>query len=134
MKRVYLYLKDGSYTCYADIPDSVPLPPLSTLLPVPDGMKHPMFKDDEWQEKPVDKQLMYSGILAPLPTKTEKLLMQQSQKITLLQTMVMQQDQSNVKLQATNAQQATQIKQLQQMFMVADQQQAIEKSKEATAQ
>ena len=60
--------------------------------------------------------------------------MQQSQQITLLQTMVMQQDQDNVKLQKANAEQVSQIKQLQQMFMVADQQQAIEKSKEVTAQ
>lgn len=74
----------------------------------------------------------------PLPAKSEdiikqltKLAMQQSQQITLLQTMTMQQDQSNAKLQATNAQQTTQIKQLQQMFMTADQQQAVEKSKEA---
>lgn len=134
MKRVYLYLKDGSYTCYADIPDSVPLPPLSTLLPVPDGMKHPMFKDDKWQEKPVDKQLKYSDILAPLPTKTEKLLMRQSQQITILQAMTMQQDQANTKLQATSSQQASQIKQLQQMFMTANHQQAVEKAKEVTAQ
>ncbi|MCC4516566.1 hypothetical protein, partial [Limosilactobacillus reuteri] len=61
-------------------------------------------------------------------------LMQQSQQITVLQTMVMQQNQTNTKLQATNAQQATQIKQLQQMFMTANQQQAIEKSKEVNAQ
>ena len=56
------------------------------------------------------------------------------QQITVLQTMLMQQDQDNAKLQKANAEQASQIKQLQQMFMVADQQQAIEKSKEATAQ
>ncbi|MRH79304.1 hypothetical protein GIX77_00665 [Lactobacillus reuteri] len=60
--------------------------------------------------------------------------MQQSQQITVLQTMVMQQNQTNTKLQATNAQQATQIKQLQQIFMTANQQQAVEKSKEVTAQ
>ncbi|MRH71159.1 hypothetical protein GIX72_00665 [Lactobacillus reuteri] len=48
--------------------------------------------------------------------------------------MVMQQNQTNTKLQATNAQQATQIKQLQQIFMTANQQQAVEKSKEVTAQ
>lgn len=55
-----------------------------------------------------------------------------NQQITVLQTMLMQQDQDNVKLQKANAEQASQIKQLQQMFMVADQQQAIEKSKEVT--
>lgn len=68
------------------------------------------------------------------PSPTEQLLMQQSQQITVLQAMAMQQNQANAKLQATNAQQATQIKQLQQMFMTANQQQAIEKTKEVTAQ
>lgn len=57
-----------------------------------------------------------------------------NQQITILQAMIMQQNQSNAKLQATNAQQATQIKQLQQMFMTANQQQAIEKAKEVTVQ
>lgn len=66
------------------------------------------------------------------PSPAEQLLMQQSQQITLLQTMAMQQDQDNVKLQKANAEQASQIKQLQQIFMKADQQQAIEKSKEVT--
>ena len=57
-----------------------------------------------------------------------------NQQITILQAMIMQQNQTNAKLQATNAQQATQIKQLQQMFMTANQQQAVEKAKEVTAQ
>lgn len=64
----------------------------------------------------------------------QKLLMQQSQQIVLLQNLAMQQNQTSVKLQATNQQQADQIKQLQQMFMAANQQQAVEKSKEANAQ
>lgn len=68
------------------------------------------------------------------PSPAEQLLMQQSQQITVLQSMLMQQDQDNAKLQKANAEQVSQIKQLQQMFMVADQQQAIEKSKEVTAQ
>lgn len=59
---------------------------------------------------------------------------QQDQQIALLQSMVMQQNQAGVKLQATNQQQTDQIKQLQQMFMTANQQQAVEKSKEANAQ
>lgn len=76
----------------------------------------------------------------PLPESNDStkqlttLVMQQSQQITLLQSMAMQQNQSNVKLQVDNRQQATQIKQLQQMFMTADQQQAVEKSKEVTTQ
>lgn len=64
----------------------------------------------------------------------QQMLMKQSQQITLLQSMVMQQNQDNAKLQATSEQQATQIKQLQQMFMTANQQQAIEKAKEVTGQ
>ena len=67
------------------------------------------------------------------PSPTEQLLMQQSQQITVLQTMVMQQNQDNAKLQSANNRQTTQIKQLQQMFMLANQQQAIEKSKEVNA-
>lgn len=67
------------------------------------------------------------------PSPTEQLLMQQAQQITVLQTMVMQQNQDNAKLQSANNQQTTQIKQLQQMFMLANQQQAIEKSKEVNA-
>lgn len=79
-------------------------------------------------------ELLAQPIIVHNPSLTEKLLMQQAQQITVLQTMVMQQNQTNAKLQATNAQQATQIKQLQQMFMTANQQQAVEKSKEVTAQ
>lgn len=60
-------------------------------------------------------------------------LTKNQQEIAMLQTMTMQQNQANAKLQATNQQQATQIKQLQQMVMVANQQQAVEKSKEANA-
>ena len=56
------------------------------------------------------------------------------QEIAMLQALTMQQNQTNAKLQATNAQQATQIKQLQQMFMSANQQQAVEKAKEVIAQ
>lgn len=134
MKRVYLYLKDGSYTTFADIPDAVPIPPLATTDPIPDGMEKPVRKDGKWVEAAESKdQPDYSDILTPLPSAQQKLLMQQSQQLTVLQALVMQQDQANTKLQATSSQQASQIKQLQQMFMVADQQQAIEKSKEVTA-
>ena len=64
-----------------------------------------------------------------IPVKLTK----NQQEIAMLQTMTMQQNQANAKLQATNQQQATQIKQLQQMVMVANQQQAVEKSKGANA-
>lgn len=60
------------------------------------------------------------------PTKNQ-------QEMAMLQALTMQQNQANAKLQATNQQQATQIKQLQQMVMVANQQQAVEKSKGVNA-
>lgn len=134
MKRVYLYLKDGSYTTFADIPDAVPIPPLATTDPIPDGMEKPVRKDGKWVEAAESKdQLDYSDVLTPLPSAQQKLLMQQSQQITVLQAMTMQQNQANTRLQATNQQQATQIKQLQQMVMMANQQRAVEKSKEVNA-
>lgn len=133
MKRVYLYLKDGSYTCYADIPDDVSLPPLSTTEPVPQGLKRPVWQDGHWQEGSQegskDDRLSYTDILKPLPTSTQKLVMQQSQQIVLLQSATMQQNQDNAKLQAANQQQNKQIKQLQQMFMLANQQQAVSSKK-----
>lgn len=58
-------------------------------------------------------------------------LTKNQQEIAMLQALTMQQNQANAKLQATNQKQATQIKQLQQMVMVANQQQAVEKSKGA---
>lgn len=88
--------------------------------------------DDDYVMK--DGDLLAPQTIVPVPTFEQKMLMQQAQQITVLQTMVMQQDQDNVKLQKANAEQASQIKQLQQIFMKADQQQAIEKSKEVTAQ
>lgn len=88
--------------------------------------------DDDYVMK--DGDLLAPQTIVPVPTFEQKMLMQQSQQITVLQTMVMQQNQTNTKLQVANAQQATQIKQLQQMFMTANQQQVVEKSKEVTAQ
>ena len=106
--------------------NSTKIPPVKKL---PNGMiaslQNPTFDktDQEWIEHPDPIK----------PSATQQLLMQQSQQITLLQTMTMRQNQSNAKLQATNEQQEAQIKQLQQMFMTANQQQAVEKSKEVTA-
>lgn len=82
----------------------------------------------------VAKQKWTGEKVAFTSTPEQKLLMEQSQQITLLQNMVMQQNQAGVKLQAANQQQTDQIKQLQQMFMTVNQQQAVEKSKEANAQ
>lgn len=72
-----------------------------------------------------DDYALQAGELPPQPivvhnpSSTEQLLMQQNQ--------------ANAKLQAANAQQAAQVKQLQQTLMTANQQQAVEKSKEVTA-
>lgn len=80
-----------------------------------------------------DNELPEQPVVVHNPSPTEQLLMQQSQRLTILQSIMMQQNQDNAKLQSANNQQTTQIKQLQQMFMLANQQQAIEKSKEVNA-
>ena len=81
-----------------------------------------------------DNELPEQPVVVHNPSPTEQLLMQQSQQITILQSLTMQQDQTNAKLQTVNEQQAKQIDQLQQMFMQADQQEAINKSKGETQQ
>ncbi|MCC4478075.1 hypothetical protein LMB76_07580 [Limosilactobacillus reuteri] len=127
MKRVYLYLQDGRYSCYADISDEVELPPYSTLTMPPETMTNPYWINGQWinKEQTPDKVPNYQEVLDPLPTTQQKIMMQQSQQITVLQTLIMQQNQLNAKSQATNQQQAKQIEQLQQMFMLANQQQAV---------
>ena len=131
----YCYDKNGNYTgaVYSDNQpeESTTIQPVKPYVNadghavegITVGMANPKWDGEKWVEQ-----------MDPIkPSVTQQLLMQQSQQITLLQSMAMQQNQSNVKLQATNVQQATQIKQLQQMFMLANQQQAVEKSKEVTA-
>lgn len=132
MKRVYLYLKNGKYSCYADISDEVELPPYSTLIGPPEAMINPYWINSQWvdKERVPDKVPNYQNVLTALPTIEQKLTMQHSQQITLLQTTVMQWNQTNVKLQATNQQQEKQIDQLQQLFMLANQQQAVTTKKE----
>lgn len=123
MVRYYLYDKNtGAYVgCMA----ASSQPENSTTLdPALTCHFNPYFENDYWLDKPLEVK----------PSTIQQLLMQQAQQITMLQSMAMQQNQSNAKLQAANAQQATQVKQLQQMFMTANQQQAVEKSKEANAQ
>ena len=129
MKAFYTYdPKSGKYTGsgFADaMPENATeVPPVIRYdIHHQEAMKNPIFSNGKWVETANDTEKL-----------SQQLLMQQSQQITMLQSMAMQQNQSNAKLQATNAQQATQIKQLQQMFMTANQQQAVEKSKEVTAQ
>lgn len=126
-KFYYCYDKNGNYTgaVYSDNQpeESTEIHPVKPYVNadghavegITVGMTNPKWDGEKWVEQ-----------IDPIkPSVTQQLLMQQSQQITLLQSMAMQQNQSNVKLQATNVQQATQIKQLQQMFMTANQQQAV---------
>lgn len=132
MELVYQYDGNGVLIKAVYLEDHDPIPDSCTAMrPSSDLKTKPKWNGETWVESGIPLQTYPE---AKEPSDTQKLLMQQSQQITLLQSMVMQQDQSNVKLQATNAQQATQIKQFQQMFMAADQQQTVEKSKEVTTQ
>lgn len=127
MKAIYSYdQKSFDYLGARLEPDDYNLVVGETLITPPSNLTKRKF--DVAKQKWTGEKVIFS------PTLEQKALMQQSQQITVLQTMVMQQDQDNAKLQEANAKQVSQIKQLQQMFMVADQQQAIEKSKEVTAQ
>ena len=136
MKRVYLCLKNGKYSCHADISDEVELPPYSTLIAPPEAMINPYWINGQWVDRSLvpSKAPSYQDVLSVLPTAEQQLAMQQSQQITLLQNTVMQQNQANATLQETNQQQEKQIQQLQQSFMQANQQQAIAKSKEEAQQ
>lgn len=122
MSRYYLY--DEQTGAYLGCVEATIQPKNSTTIdPALTCHFNPYFENGRWLDKPLE-----------VKPSIKQLLMQQAQQITMLQSMAMQQNQSNAKLQATNAQQAIQIKQLQQMFMTANQQQAVEKSKEVTAQ
>lgn len=129
MKKIYLYLPDGTFSTTVEIPDDALLPPLQTTEPVPQGLKKPIWQEGSWKEGWKDTQPSYTDILKPLPTDTQKLVMQQSQQIALLQSTVMSQNQANAKLQASNQNRTKQIKQLQQMVMLANQQQAVSSKK-----
>lgn len=126
MKAIYSYdQKSFDYLGARLEPDDYNLVVGETLITPPSNLTKRKF--NVVTQKWTGEEVIVS------PTLEQKTLMQQSQQITVLQTMVMQQNQTNTKLQATNAQQAAQIKQLQQMFMLANQQQVIEKSKEVNA-
>lgn len=120
------YLYDAQTKVYLDTVEADTQPANSTTI-------SPFVVTDGVAVAPIGVYFTGSNWVKPTVLSEKQMIMQQSQQITLLQTMVMQQDQSNAKLQAANAQQTTQIKQLQQMFMTADQQQAVEKSKEVNA-
>lgn len=120
-KFYYCYDKNGNYTgaVYSNNQpeESTEIQPVKPYVNddgnvvegITVGMTNPKWDGEKWVEQ-----------MDPL-------------KPSVAQQLLMQQNQSNVKLQATNAQQTTQIKQLQQMFMLTNQQQAVEKSKEVTA-
>lgn len=132
MKLAYQYDSDGLLIAAKYLENQDPIPDNCTIvIPSVNLKTKPKWNGETWVESGIELKT-YPEVKEP--SDAQKLLMQQSQQITLLQTMAMQQDQDNAKLQEANAKQVSQIKQLQQMFMVADQQQAIEKSKEATAQ
>lgn len=147
MKQVYFYdTSSGNLTGIEQVSDTLVITAGITDIPVPKDLVNPRFdvenrtwtgtKLEDWLK---DQQTNYQALLKEHPElipddeKQRELLMKQSQQITVLQTMAMQQNQANAKLQDTNQQQATQIKQLQQMVMLANQQQAVEKSKEVNA-
>ena len=131
MRLAYQYGDDGLLVAAVYLEDHDPIPENCTMMmPSIDLKTKPKWNGETWVESGIPLQ---TYLEVKEPSDTQKLLMQQSQQITLLQSMTMQQNQSNVKLHATNVQQTTQIKQLQQMFMLANQQQAVEKSKEVTA-
>lgn len=132
MKLAYQYDSDGLLVTSVYLENQDPIPNNCTaIMPSVDLTTKPKWNGETWVESGIELKT-YPEVKEP--SDAQKLLMQQSQQITLLQSMVMQQNQSNAKSQATNEQQTTQIKQLQQMFMTANQQQAIEKTKEVTAQ
>lgn len=112
-KTVYTYdLKSFDYLGARLEPDEYELVSGETLIVPPPNLTKRKFD--------VAAQKWTGEKVIPASTLEQKLLMQQSQQLTLMQ--------------ATAAQQETQIKQLQQMFMMSNQQQAVEKSKEVTAQ
>lgn len=131
MKLAYQYDNDGLLIAAEYLEDQDPIPNNCTIvIPSVNLKTKPKWNGETWVESGIEFKA-YPELKEP--SDTQKLLMQQSQQITLLQNTVMQQNQANVKLQAANQKQTTQIKQLQQMFMTANQQQAVEKSKEVTA-
>ncbi len=131
MKLAYQYDTDGLLVAAIYLEDQDPIPASCTAVAPNINLKtKPKWDGKTWIESGIPLQ---TYLEVKEPSDTQKLLMQQSQQITLLQSTVMQQNQANVKLQAANQQQTTQIKQLQQMFMTANQQQAVEKAKEVTA-
>ena len=146
MKTLYKYSLDtGLFEGIESVADNTTsIPRGLTEIPVPKDLINPKFdeKQQKWigeklndwmrkQQSNHQQLLRNHPELIPDDQKQRQLLMDQSQQLAVLRPLIMKQNQDNAKLQATNQKQATQIKQLQQMVMLANQQQAVEKSKEA---
>lgn len=129
MKTLYKYSLDTSLfegiESVADNTTSIPRG--LTEIPVPKDLINPKFdeKQQKWigeklndwmhkQQSNHQRLLRNHPELVPDDQKQHQLLMNQSQQLIVLQALIMQQNQDNAKLQATNSQQTTQIKQLQQ--------------------
>lgn len=117
------YTNSGTAEDQGSVPtNSTTIPPIVRISDTESrAMVDPYWDQDHWVEHDPQKLI-------------QETVMQQSQQITILQSLTMKQDQTNAKLQTVNEQQAKQIDQLQQMFMQADQQEAINKSKGETQQ
>lgn len=99
MKKVYLYLPDGTFSTTVEIPDDALLPPLSTTEPVPQGLKKPIWQEGSWKEGWKDTQPSYTDILKPLPTPQDKMVSQ----------LALQQAQNKIEQDKLNSQLALQI-------------------------
>lgn len=127
MRLVYQYDEAGLLVSTVFLEQQDPIPSNCTsTMPSPSLKTKPKWDGETWIESGIQLE-NYPEVKAP--SATQQLLMQHSQQITLLQSMTMQQNQANAKLQSANEQQVTQIKQLQQMFMTANQQQAVASKK-----
>lgn len=76
MNRVYLYLNNGKYSCYADISDEVELPPYSTLTMPPETMTNPYWINGQWinKKQASDKAPNYQEVLATLPSPEQQMI------------------------------------------------------------
>lgn len=129
MKTLYKYSLDtGLFEGIESVADNTTsIPRGLTEIPVPKDLINPKFDEkqqkwigeklNDWMRKQQSNHqclLRNHPELVPDDQKQHQLLMNQSQQLIVLQALIMQQNQDNAKLQATNSQQTTQIKQLQQ--------------------
>lgn len=141
MKYVTKYDKKSGYVIDDSlVDDDYLLNEDETSVQPPSGLKFPykfdannqvwMSADPEKYEIWKQEQLKKYPLVPIQPSVEQQLTMKQSQQLVSAKAMLINQNQANAKLILTNQQQANQIKQLQQMVMNANQQQAVTKSKE----